>query len=169
MAGFVVLLGLALVVGLIGLLSGTNDLARADKFAIRHGLVLAGSDRAHLVARLRHSRNWRVAGAIAGAVASAVRGAPHGQIHVGFGWVLVGWFAGVVVAEFRADRCVTPRLPPVAQDPGSVPGPRLWLRCIPMVLVAGAVAVTVILLIAEPGACPRRRVGNGVRSPPAAR
>ena len=76
--------------------------ARVDRFARRHRLSVTAANQDQVIAYLRTTRRWRLAGVVGGIALPAffTTSAEQG-LTIGFLPVLVGWFVGALAAEAR--------------------------------------------------------------------
>ncbi|MFI6501349.1 hypothetical protein [Nonomuraea typhae] len=91
-------LALGLIILVIGLALGARSLPRPalERFARRQGLLVTPYNGDHVIAYLRAVRSWRGAGLLGGIAFSL-----YFLGNLNFLFLLYGWLAGVLVAEFQ--------------------------------------------------------------------
>ena len=80
---------------------GPVDRTRVQRFADRQGLTVTAGNGDRIIAYLAVTRRWRAAGLTAGLTAYTLVGLTEHRIGLSILHMLVGWFVGAVIAEFR--------------------------------------------------------------------
>lgn len=96
------LLGLVVAVWALLLRAGRPpSRASVEAFARRQALVLTEANAPLVVASLTITHRWRRFGLVTGVALGFMWALPQGRVELNFVAMLLGWFAGAVVAEWR--------------------------------------------------------------------